>query len=64
MSNDRRTQIRKILVEASRAKTVQEATMSDNCIPNNQMPDNKINSWFAYQTAEWKRLTQGVKVDK
>ena len=57
-------EIRKILVEASRAKTVRDANAADNCVPNNQMPDSQLDDWFNSQLVQWRRLTQGVKLDK
>jgi tripartite-type tricarboxylate transporter receptor subunit TctC len=64
LDNDRFNSMRKILVEASRAQSVKDANAADNCIPNNQMPDSQLNSWFNSQVSQWKRLTQGVKIDK
>jgi tripartite-type tricarboxylate transporter receptor subunit TctC len=64
MSDAKFQEIRKILVEASRAKTVRDANAADNCVPNNQMPDAQLDAWFNGQVAQWKRLTQGVKLDK
>ena len=64
LSDERFTSIRKILVEASRAESVRSANSADNCVPNNQMPDNQLDAWFNSQVAQWKRLTQGVKLDK
>jgi tripartite-type tricarboxylate transporter receptor subunit TctC len=57
-------EIRRILVEASRAKSVRDANAADNCIPNNQMPDAQLDNWYNSQIVQWKRLTQGVKLDK
>ena len=64
LSDERFTSIRKILVEASRAQSVRSANSADNCVPNNQMPDNQLDAWFNSQVAQWKRLTQGVTLDK
>jgi tripartite-type tricarboxylate transporter receptor subunit TctC len=58
------TELRRILVEASRAKTVRDANAADNCVPNNQMPDAQLDDWFNSQLVQWGRLTQGVKLDK
>jgi tripartite-type tricarboxylate transporter receptor subunit TctC len=55
-------QIRAILVEASRAKSVRDANAADNCVPNNQMPDSKLDDWYNSQLVQWRRLTQGVKL--
>ncbi len=64
LSEDRFKSMRKILVEASRARSVRDANAADNCIPNNQMPDNQIDAWFDAQVNQWKRLTTDVKLDK
>ena len=64
LSEDRFKSMRKVLVEASRARSVKDATAADNCIPNNQMPDNQIDAWFDAQVNQWKRLTVDVKLDK
>ena len=64
LSEDRFKSMRKGLVEASRARSVREANAADNCIPNNQMPDNQIDAWFDAQVNQWKRLTVDVKLDK
>ena len=64
LSDERFREIRKILVEASRAESVRKANVADNCVPNNQMPDNQLDAWFNSQVAQWKRLTQGVLLDK
>lgn len=64
MTEDRFNSIRKVLVEASRAQSVREANAADNCVPNNQMPDAQLDAWFNGQVSQWKRLTQGVVLDK
>ena len=64
LSEDRFRQIRAILVEASRAKTVRDANAADNCVPNNQMPDAQLDNWYNSQIVQWRRLTQGVKLEK
>ena len=64
LPEERFSEIRKILVEASRAESVRKANAADNCVPNNQMPDNQLDAWFNSQVAQWKRLTQGVLLDK
>jgi tripartite-type tricarboxylate transporter receptor subunit TctC len=63
MSEERFREIRRLLVDASRARTVRDANMADNCIPNNQMPDNQIDAWFDLQLLQWKQLTVGVKIN-
>jgi tripartite-type tricarboxylate transporter receptor subunit TctC len=64
LSEDRFKSIRKVLIEAGRARSVRDANVADNCIPNNQMPDNQIDAWFDAQVNQWKRLTVDVKLDK
>ena len=64
LSDEKFRELRKILVEASRAQSVRSANAADNCVPNNQMPDNQIDNWFNSQIVQWKRLTQGVSLDK
>lgn len=64
MSDTKFHEIRKILVEASRAKSVRDANAADNCVPNNQMPDAQLDNWFNSQLVQWRRLTQGVKLDR
>jgi len=64
LSQDRFDSIRKILVEAARAQSVRDANAADNCAPNNQMPDNQLDAWFNGQVVQWRRLTQGVSLDK
>ena len=64
LSEDRFASIRKVLVEASRAQSVRDANAADNCVPNNQMPDSQLDAWFNGQVNQWKRLTQGVVLDK
>ena len=64
LNQERFDSIRKILVEASRAQSVRDANAADNCVPNNQMPDNQLDAWFNGQVVQWRRLTQGVSLDK
>jgi len=64
MDAERFASVRRVLVEASRAQTVRDANAADNCVPNNQMPDSRLDAWFDSQVQQWKRLTQGVKLDK
>jgi hypothetical protein len=64
LSDERFASMRKILVEASRAQSVRDANAADNCVPNNQMPDNQLDAWFNGQVVQWRRLTQGVSLDK
>jgi tripartite-type tricarboxylate transporter receptor subunit TctC len=64
LSDTKFNEIRKILVEASRTKSVRDANAADNCVPNNQMPDAQLDNWYNSQIVQWRRLTQGVKLDK
>jgi tripartite-type tricarboxylate transporter receptor subunit TctC len=64
LSEERFTAIRKILVEAARAKSVRDANAADYCVPNNQIPDSQLDAWYNGQLVQWRRLTQGVKLDK
>ena len=64
LADERFANIRKILVEASRAQSVKDANAADNCTPNNQIPDAQLDAWFSGQVAQWKRLTQNIKLDK
>ena len=63
LSDERFASMRKILVEASRAQSVRDANAADNCVPNNQMPDTQLDAWFNGQIVQWRRLTQGVKLN-
>jgi len=62
LSEEKFRSIRAILVEASRAKSVRDANVADNCVPNNQMPDAQLDDWYNSQIVQWRRLTQGVKL--
>jgi tripartite-type tricarboxylate transporter receptor subunit TctC len=64
LSNERFASMRKILVEASRVQSVRNANAADNCVPNNQMPDTQLDTWFNGQVVQWRRLTQGAKLEK
>jgi tripartite-type tricarboxylate transporter receptor subunit TctC len=58
------TEIRRILVEASRTKAVRDANANDNCTPNNQMPTAELDNWYNSQIVMWRRLSATVKLDK
>jgi tripartite-type tricarboxylate transporter receptor subunit TctC len=64
MSEDRFRELRGILVQAARSPTVTAANLSDNCIPNSQLPDSQLDTWFNNQISQWKRLTQGLTIAK
>lgn len=64
ISEERFQDLRRILMEAAKAPSVLAGEIADTCTPNNQMPDNQLDSWFNGQLTYWKRLTNGVKIDK
>lgn len=53
-------EIREIFVKAGRSAAVLDSYKPDFCQSNNQMADKDIQPWYAKQTADWRRLTQGV----
>lgn len=55
-------EIRDIFVQAGRRQAVLDSYRPDYCQSNNQMSDRDIQPWYAKQTADWKRLTQGVNL--
>jgi tripartite-type tricarboxylate transporter receptor subunit TctC len=55
--------LRSIVVGAARAETVQKAYAVDYCEPSN-LDSAATQRWFDNQTVLWKRLSQGVKLDK
>jgi tripartite-type tricarboxylate transporter receptor subunit TctC len=55
-------EIRDIFVKAGRSAAVLDSYTPDFCQSNNQMPDHEIQSWYTKQTADWRRLTQGVSL--
>jgi tripartite-type tricarboxylate transporter receptor subunit TctC len=56
-------ELRDIFVRAGRANTVAEAYKMDYCQSINQMPDSEIASWYARQVSDWRRLTQGIRLE-
>jgi tripartite-type tricarboxylate transporter receptor subunit TctC len=62
LSEDRFRQLRAILVEASRAASVRNATLAENCTPRNQLPDAQLDDWHNAQIVQWRRLTQGIQI--
>ena len=56
-------ELRSMVVGAARAETVQKAYAVDYCEPSN-LDSAATQRWFDNQTALWKRLSQGVKLDK
>ena len=57
-------EIRKILSDATNSKSVRSAMAVDNCAPIAQMSDTQINDWYNSQIVQWRRLTQGINIDK
>ena len=55
-------EIRAIFVQAGRQPAVLDSYRPDYCQSNNQMVDKDIQPWYNKQTADWKRLTQGVSL--
>lgn len=55
-------EIRAIFVQAGRSQAVLDSYKPDFCQSNNQMADSEIQPWYAKQTADWRRLTQGVSL--
>ena len=55
-------EIRDIFVQAGRRPAVLDSYRPDFCQSNNQMSDRDIQSWYAKQTQDWRRLTQGVSL--
>jgi len=55
-------EIRNIFVQAGKRRAVLDSYKPDYCQSNNQMSDQDIQPWYAKQTADWRRLTQGVNL--
>lgn len=55
-------EIRAIFVRAGKRPAVLDSYKPDYCQSNNQMADKDIQPWYTKQTADWKRLTQGVSL--
>ena len=60
--NDKAKEIRDIFVQAGRRPAVLDSYRPDFCQSNNQMSDRDIQPWYAKQTQDWRRLTQGVSL--
>lgn len=61
-SDAKAQEIRNIFLEAGRRQAVLDSYKPDFCQSNNQMADREIQPWYAKQTADWRRLTQGVSL--
>lgn len=55
-------EIRDIFVQAGRRPAVLDSYKPDYCQSLNQMSDRDIQPWYSRQTADWRRLTQGVSL--
>lgn len=64
MNEERFRDLRTILQRAAQAPAVLAGQAADTCTPNSLMPDSQLTAWFDQQTAQWRRLTTGVRVDK
>lgn len=53
---------RAILSKAVTAKSVQDAYKVDSCVPN-VLKDSELVPWYNMQAEQWKKLTQGVKLN-
>ena len=56
-------ELREIFLQAGRAASVADAYRMDHCQSINQMPDQDIAAWYARQIADWRRLTQGIRLE-
>lgn len=63
MPQEQYSELRSLVVEAARADSVQRAYAVDYCDPSN-LDSAATQRWFDSQVALWKRLSQGVKLDK
>jgi tripartite-type tricarboxylate transporter receptor subunit TctC len=63
MSDAQYNELRAMVVEASRAASVQRAYAVDYCEASN-LDSAVTQRWFDTQVALWKRLSQGVKLAK
>jgi tripartite-type tricarboxylate transporter receptor subunit TctC len=55
-------EIREIFLQAGKRQAVLDSYKPDFCQSNNQMSDRDVQSWYAKQTQDWRRLTQGVSL--
>lgn len=55
-------EIREIFLKAGRSQAVLNSYRPDFCQSNNQMVDKDLQPWYNKQTADWRRLTQGVSL--
>lgn len=57
---DKEKEWRTILMQAGRSKSVLAAYSVDHCSSLNQMPNDRLQSWFDKQNALWKEIAAGV----
>lgn len=55
-------EIRDIFRAAGTKTSVLDSYRADFCQSNNQMPDSDMAAWYSQQTADWRKLTQGVSL--
>lgn len=63
MSDARVREFREIFLRAGRAPAVAEAYRVDYCANINQMTDAEVQPWYNRQVTDWRRLTQGIKLE-
>jgi hypothetical protein len=63
MPAEQYNELRRMVVDAARADSVQRAYAVDYCDASN-LDSTATQRWFDGQVALWKRLSQGVKLDK
>jgi hypothetical protein len=56
-------ELRRLVTDAARTDSVQRAYAVDHCDPSN-LESVATQRWFDSQVVLWKRLSQGVKLDK
>lgn len=60
ISETKFNELRQILVQAGRAKSVNDAFAVDYCQSLNQMPTENLQGYYNLQVSEWQRLAAGV----
>lgn len=63
MPTEQYMELRRLVTDAARTDSVQRAYAVDYCDPSN-LESVATQRWFDSQVALWKRLSQGVKLDK
>ena len=62
MSDAKFNDLRQILVQAGKSKTVNDSFAVDYCQSLNQMPESNTQGYYNLQVAEWQRLSSGVSL--